>query len=85
MPPTSNRMGLQSRLMRWLRLTIVTPTSVDTVVVRSVGMKMSVGSAAPICARYTMMLTGMRISPEVLMTRNIIIGLVAVSFFGFSS
>lgn len=54
-------------------------------VVRSVGMKMSVGSAAPICARYTMILTGMRISPEVLMTRNIIIGLVAVSFFGFSS
>lgn len=32
-----------------------------------------------------MMLTGIRISPEVLMTRNMIIGLVAVSLCGFSS
>ena len=46
---------------------------------------MSVGCAAPICALYTMMLTGMMVSPEVLSTRNIIIGLLAVSFFGLSS
>ena len=32
-----------------------------------------------------MMLIGMSVSPEVFKTRNIIIGLVAVSFFGFSS
>ena len=32
-----------------------------------------------------MMLTGMMVRPEVFSTRNIIIGLVAVSFFGFSS
>ena len=49
------------------------------------GTKMSVGCAAPICALYTMMLTGMSVSPLVLSTRNIIIGLVAVSFFGLSS
>ena len=49
------------------------------------GMKMSVGCAAPSCERYTMMLTGIKVSPEVLRTRNIIIGLVAVSFFVFSS
>ena len=51
MPPTSIRMGLQSKLMRWLMLTTATPTKVDTVVVSSVGMKMSVGWVAPICAR----------------------------------
>ena len=32
-----------------------------------------------------MMLIGIMISPEVLITRNIIIGLLAVSFFGFNS
>ena len=32
-----------------------------------------------------MMLIGISISPEVFSTRNMIIGLVAVSFFGFSS
>jgi len=32
-----------------------------------------------------MMLTGMMVSPEVFSTRNMIIGLLAVSFFGFSS
>ena len=85
MLPASSRMGRQKRLMRWLMLTAVMPTTVDTVVVSSVGMKMSVGCAAPICARYIMMLTGIRIRPEVLMTRNMIIGLVAVSLRGFSS
>lgn len=43
------------------------------------------GCAAPICERYIMMLTGININPEVFSTRNIIIGLVAVSFFGLSS
>ena len=47
-------------------------------------MKMSVGCAAPICALYTMMLTGISVSPLVFSTRNIIMGFVAVSFFGFS-
>ena len=61
------------------------PASVEKNVARRMGTKMSVGCAAPICARYTMMLTGIRVSPDVLSTRNIIIGLVAVSFFGFSS
>ena len=49
------------------------------------GMKISVGFAAPICARYTMMLTGMIVRPEVLITRNIIMEFVAVSFFSFKS
>ena len=85
MHPANIRIGLHSRLMRWLMLTVRIPTAVETAVLSSVGMKMSVGCAAPICARYIMMLTGIRISPDVLMTRNMIIGLVAVSFFGFSS
>ena len=66
-------------------LTAAIPTNVLTVVVSNVGIKISVGCAAPICARYIMMLTGINISPEVLMTRNIIMGFVAVSFLGFSS
>ena len=61
------------------------PASVEKNVARRMGTKMSVGCAAPICARYTMILTGIKVSPDVLSTRNIIIGLVAVSFFGFSS
>ena len=61
------------------------PARVEKKVAMSMGMKMSVGCAAPICARYTMMLTGMMVSPDVLSTRNIIMGFVAFSFLGFSS
>ncbi len=61
------------------------PNIVDIVVVIRVGMKMSVGMAAPICALYIIMLMGMMTNPEVLITRNMIIGLLAVSFWGFSS
>ena len=46
---------------------------------------MSVGCAAPICARYTMMLMGIMVSPDVFSTKNIIIGLLAVSFLVFRS
>lgn len=46
------------------------------------GTNTSVDCAAPNCARYTMILIGIRVSPEVFKTRNIIIGLLAVSFFG---
>ena len=49
------------------------------------GTNTSVGCAAPIWARYTMMLIGISVSPEVFSTRNMIIGLLAVSFLGFSS
>lgn len=77
--------GLHIRLICCEILTAVIPTSVDMEVVSSVGMKISVGCVAPSWARYIIMLTGININPEVLITRNIIIGLVAVSFFGFSS
>ena len=84
-PPISISMGLFSRLMRCDMLTVVTPTMVEKAVVSRVGIKMSVGCAAPICERYIIMLTGININPEVLITKNIIIGLLAVSFFGFNS
>ena len=48
-------------------------------------MKMSVGWAAPIWARYTMMEIGISVRPLVFSTRNMIIGFEAVSFLGFSS
>ncbi|EJX01317.1 hypothetical protein EVA_10574 [gut metagenome] len=85
MPLSRMNTGRHSRLMRCDQLTTVTPTSVEIVVVSRVGMNISVGCAAPICARYTMMLTGIRMSPDVFITRNMIIGLVAVSFCEFSS
>ena len=85
MQPIRISMGLFNRLMRCAMLTAMTPTMVEMAVVISVGIKMSVGWAAPICERYIMMLTGISISPEVLSTRNMTIGLVAVSFLGFSS
>ena len=61
------------------------PARVEKKVAISMGMNMSVGCAAPICARYTMMLTGMMVRPEVLSTRNIIMGFDAVSLRGLSS
>ena len=78
-------MGLFIRLMRWEMLTTITPTNVEMNVLSRIGIKISVGCAAPIWARYTMIEIGISISPEVLITRNMIIGLLAVSFFGFSS
>ena len=58
MQPIRISMGLFSRLMRCAMLTAMTPTMVEMAVVISVGIKMSVGWAAPICERYIMMLTG---------------------------
>jgi hypothetical protein len=48
-------------------------------------MKISVGSAAPICVRYTITLMGIIVSPAVLSTRNMIWALEAVSLIGLSS
>ena len=61
------------------------PASVEKNVASRMGIKMSVGYAAPIWARYTIMLTGINVSPLVFSTRNIIMGFDAVSFFVFSS
>ena len=64
---------------------MIIPASVATVVASRIGMKMSVGCAAPYDARNASIVVGIMVSPLVLSTRNIIIGFVAVSFFGFSS
>ena len=63
---------------------ITIPARVEKKVANKIGIKISVGCAAPNCARYTMILTGINVSPEVFRTKNIIMGLVAVSFFGLS-
>ena len=84
-PPSVNSMTRFSRLMRWKNEVIRIPAIVEKKVASRIGMKMSVGWAAPICARYTMILTGISVSPLVFSTRNIIIGFDAVSFFWFSS
>lgn len=49
----------------------------------SMGRKMSEGLAAPIWARYTITPRGTMVSPVVLSTRNMIMGLLAVSFCAF--
>ena len=73
------------RLMRWYMLVTSKPTSVATVVAMRMGRNMSVGFAAPICVRNVSTDTGISVSPDVLSTRNIIMGLLAVSLSGFSS
>ena len=52
-------------------------------VANKIGMNTSVGSAAPIWARYIKMVTGSNVTDEVLSTRNKIWALVAVAGFGF--
>ena len=73
-----------SILIRCLMQSAVSPTSVAMAVAISMGMKTSVGLAAPPWARYIMMLMGIRQSPDELSTRNIIMASVAVSFLGLS-
>ena len=60
-------------------------TSVLANVANMMGRNTSEGFAAPSCARYIMMVTGISVSPEALMQRNITIASVAVSFSRFSS
>ena len=62
-------------------LVMMIPASVEKNVASRMGIKISVGCAAPIWARYTRIDIGMSVSPLVFSTRNIIIGLLAVSFF----
>lgn len=64
---------------------MIMPASVATVVARRMGINTSVGAAAPLAARNARIVVGMMVKPLVLSTRNMIIGLVAVSFLVFSS
>ena len=74
-----------SRLIFWNRLVMMTPASVEKNVANRMGIKISVGWAAPSWARYTKIEIGISVSPLVFSTRNMIIGLEAVSFFVFRS
>ena len=59
---------------------IIRPTNVENSVVSNKGIKTSVGSTAPAFARYAIMEIGIMVSPDVLMVRNMIMALLAVSF-----
>lgn len=61
------------------------PASVEKKVASRIGIKISVGCAAPIWARYTRIEIGISVSPLVFSTRNMIMGLLAVSFLVFNS
>ncbi len=65
--------------MRCLRQRAMMPTMVAINVAKRMGIKTSVGLAAPACTRYIMMLIGIKQRPEALSTKNIIIASVAVS------
>ncbi len=73
------------RLMRCHSAVMTIPASVATVVAKRMGINTSVGVAAPYEALKAKMVVGMMVSPDVLSTKNIIIGLVAVSLRPFSS
>ncbi len=79
-PPSVSSIVRFSRLMRWKILVKMIPASVEKNVASRIGMKMSVGWAAPICARYTIIEIGISVSPDVFSTRNMIIGFEAVTF-----
>ena len=79
-PPSVSSIVRFSRLMRWKMLVKMIPASVEKNVASRIGMKMSVGWAAPICARYTIIEIGISVRPDVFSTRNMIIGFEAVTF-----
>lgn len=74
MPIKNPMMARLKMLIRCLRQTAITPTRVATKVAIMMGMNMSAGLAAPSWARYTIMVTGIRVIPEAFSTRNMIIG-----------
>ena len=82
-PPSVSKMVRFSRLIFWNRLVMMIPASVEKKVASRMGMKMSVGWAAPIWARYTMIEIGISVSPLVFSTRNMIIGFEAVTLISF--
>ena len=84
-PPKVRSIVRFKRLMRWYIDVTTMPANVEKNVASNIGTNISVGCAAPICARYTIMETGINVRPDVLSTRNIIIGFVAVSFLVLSS
>ena len=63
--------------------TLSRPTRVEADVAIRMGRNTAVGSAEPCWARYRKMVTGSRVTDEVLRTRNRICALVAVSWSGF--
>ena len=60
-------------------------TNVEKNVVSRIGRKISEGLEALNCARYIMIVIGMIVKPDAFIHRNIIIELLAVSLFSFSS
>ena len=83
-PPTKPMSTLSKRIF-WIKQVTSSPTRVEKNVASRMGMNTSAGWAAPICARYTSTLTGMIVRPDVLSTRNMIIGFDATSLVLLSS
>ena len=72
-------------LIRCQPAVMIIPASVATVVASKIGINTSVGCTAPYELRKARIVVGMIVKPEVFSTKNIIIGLVAVSFLVFNS
>ena len=76
--PTSPKKSVGWKiLIRCQAAVMMIPASVATVVASKIGMKTSVGCAAPYELRKARIVVGMMVKPEVFSTKNIIIGLVS--------
>ena len=84
--PPKNRIRFRWRILIFCRTqTAKIATKVDVNVASMIGRNTSDGFAAPNCARYIMMVIGIKVSPEALMHKNITMELLADSLFGFNS
>lgn len=83
--PPKNNTRFRCKILIFCRTqTAKIATKVDVNVASMIGRNISDGFAAPICARYIMMVIGIKVSPEALMQRNMTIELLADSFLGFN-
>ena len=87
MPPSHATVTGSLSLIFWKKLSAKMPAMVLKNVERRSGKKTSLGFAAPSCARYVMMLTGISVSPLAFRTKNMICESLAtvLSSFGLSS
>ena len=84
-PPKNNNKFLWKIFMRCLKQTARIATTVDVNVVNMIGRNTSEGLFAPNCARYIIIVIGINVSPEALIHKNIIIGLLADALLVFIS
>ena len=84
-PPTKASTTVSASFMRCTHAVTSNPARVEQLVAIRMGINTAAGSGAPSCARYSRMVTGKRVTAEVLSTRNRICALVATAGVGLSA